>query len=236
MMPALLMSSSGFIKKITFTVGKTWVGKKMILSVKCYVLLLCHDHECFIQTPLCRGCLTRCHVCRAASLERRQVSLCSRLWNRWSVYIWNLMSPRFSYELASSSCCFHTKWFNQTVQFLSEKFCFSPCTPCSCIWHLVLLIVQTFFPVPFILCICALHCVHPWTQLQKGRVLLRVKPIIPIFSCTLCISAVIMSEGCTLLLVSALVRVLHLNVFLESAASLSNVTGDRAGGSASQLP
>lgn len=25
---------------------------KMILSVKCYVLLLCHDHECFTQTPL----------------------------------------------------------------------------------------------------------------------------------------------------------------------------------------
>lgn len=44
-----------------------------------------------------------------------------------------------------------------------------------------------------------------------------------------------MSEGCTLVLVSALVRVLHLNVFLKSAASLSNVTGERAGGSALQL-
>lgn len=31
-----------------------------------------------------------------------------------------------------------------------------------------------FFSAPLLLCICTLHCVHPWTQLQKGCVLLRL--------------------------------------------------------------
>lgn len=52
MMPALLRSSSGFIKKKELLRLEKPGWGKMILSVKCYVLLSCHDHECFTQTPL----------------------------------------------------------------------------------------------------------------------------------------------------------------------------------------